>query len=159
MQKITPFLWFVDQAEQAAEYYTSIFPDSRIVDISHYNEAGPGTPGKVMTVTFELAGQRFVALNGGPHDEFNDAISLAVDCETQQEVDELWDRLTTDGGRPVQCGWLKDRYGVSWQIIPSPLLELINDPDPERAMRVTKAMLGMTKLDIQALRDAHEGVS
>lgn len=157
MQKITPFLWFVNQAEQAAEYYTSIFPDSRIVDISHYNEAGPGTPGKVMTVTFELAGQRFVALNGGPHDEFNDAISLAVDCESQQEVDELWDKLTADGGRPVQCGWLKDRYGVSWQIIPSALLELVNAPDPERAMRVTKAMLGMTKLDIQALRDAHAG--
>lgn len=158
MQKITPFLWFVDEAEQVAEHYTSIFPDSRIVDISHYNGAGPGTPGKVMTVTFELAGQRFVALNGGPHDEFNDAISLAVDCETQQEVDELWEALTADGGRPVACGWLKDRYGVSWQIIPRPLLELINDPDPERAMRVTKAMLGMTKLDIEALRKAHAGV-
>lgn len=157
MQKITPFLWFVDEAEQAAENYTSIFPDSRIVDISYYNEAGPGTPGKVMTVAFELAGQRFVALNGGPHDEFNDAISLAVDCESQQEVDELWDKLTADGGRPVQCGWLKDRYGVSWQIIPRLLLELVNDPDPERAMRVTQAMLGMTKLDIQALRDAHAG--
>ncbi|MPY84761.1 MAG: VOC family protein [Actinophytocola sp.] len=157
MQKITPFLWFVDQAEQAAEYYTSIFPDSRIVDISYYNEAGPGTPGKVMTVTLELAGQRFVALNGGPHDEFNDAISLAVDCASQQEVDELWDKLTADGGRPVACGWLKDRYGVSWQIIPSPLLELVNDPDPERAMRVTKAMLGMTKLDIESLREAHAG--
>ncbi|MDW6065073.1 VOC family protein [Streptomyces sp. FXJ1.4098] len=155
MQKITTFLWFDDQAEEAARHYTSIFDDSRVVDIQRYGEAGPGEPGTVMTVTFELAGQRFIALNGGPHFTFTEAISLSVDCATQDEVDELWARLG-DGGEEGPCGWLKDKYGLSWQIVPSKLTELMSDPDPAKSARVTKAMLGMKKIDIQGLVDAHE---
>ena len=152
MQKITTFLWFDDQAEEAARHYTSIFDDSRVVDIQRYGEAGPGS---VMTVTFELAGQRFIALNGGPHFTFTEAISLSVDCATQDEVDELWARLG-DGGEEGPCGWLKDKYGLSWQIVPSKLTELMSDPDPAKSARVTKAMLGMKKIDIQGLVDAYE---
>ncbi|MFD8380078.1 VOC family protein [Streptomyces sp. NPDC059679] len=155
MQKITTFLWFDDQAEEAARHYTSIFDDSRVVDIQRYGEAGPGEPGSVMTVTFELAGQRFIALNGGPHFTFTEAISLSVDCATQDEVDELWARLG-DGGEEGPCGWLKDKYGLSWQIVPSKLTELMSDPDPAKSARVTKAMLGMKKIDIQGLVDAYE---
>ncbi|MEU5027952.1 VOC family protein [Streptomyces milbemycinicus] len=155
MQKITTFLWFDDQAEEAARHYTSIFDDSRVVDIQRYGEAGPGEPGTVMTVTFELAGQRFIALNGGPHFTFTEAISLSVDCATQDEVDELWARLG-DGGEDGPCGWLKDKYGLSWQIVPRKLTELMSDPDPARSARVTKAMLGMKKIDIQGLVDAYE---
>jgi predicted 3-demethylubiquinone-9 3-methyltransferase (glyoxalase superfamily) len=155
MQKITTFLWFDHQAEEAAQHYTSIFDDSRVVDIQRYGEAGPGEPGTVMTVTFELAGQRFIALNGGPHFTFTEAISLSVDCETQEEVDELWARLG-DGGEPGPCGWLKDKYGLSWQIVPRQLNELMRDPDPAKSARVTKAMLGMKKIDIQGLVDAYE---
>ncbi|MDT0345160.1 VOC family protein [Streptomyces litchfieldiae] len=157
MQKITTFLWFDDQAEEAVELYTSVFDNSRVLDIQRYGEAGPGTPGTVMTITFELAGQRFIALNGGPHFRFTEAISLYVDCVTQEEVDDLWTRLTAGGGEGSECGWLKDRFGLSWQIIPRTLTDLMSDPDPEKSQRVVRAMLGMKKLDIQALKDAYAG--
>ncbi|MFI6740233.1 VOC family protein [Nonomuraea sp. NPDC050451] len=150
MQKITTFLWFDDQAEQAAEFYTSLFKDSRVLEVT------PGPAGSAMVVTFELAGQRFIALNGGPEFTFTEAVSLYVDCDSQEEVDELWAKLT-EGGEESQCGWLKDRYGLSWQIIPRRLQELIGDPDPERAQRAMKAMLGMRKIDVQGLEDAANG--
>lgn len=153
MQKIHPMLWFNTQAEEAAEFYISLLPNSRITNVARFGDGNPGTPGQVMTVSFELAGQEFTALNGGPEFNFTEAISLYVDCADQDEVDRLWDRLT-EGGEPSQCGWLKDRFGVSWQIIPSALGELMGDPDPERAARVTQAMLGMTKIDIEGLKRA-----
>ncbi|UGY92281.1 VOC family protein [Streptomyces gobiensis] len=156
MQKITNCLWFDTQAEEAANFYTSVFDDSRIVDVQRYGEVGPGEPGSVMTVTFELAGQRFVALNGGPHFTFNEAVSLQVDCATQEEVDYFWAKLG-EGGQVQQCGWLKDRFGLSWQVVPRQLTELMSDPDPARSGRVMKAMLGMEKIDIRALEDAHRG--
>ena len=156
MQKITTFLWFDNQAEAAATFYTSIFDNSRIVSVQRYGETGPGPAGSVMTVSFELAGQQFIALNGGPEFKFTEAVSLYVDCADQEEVDELWAKLT-DGGEESQCGWLKDRYGLSWQIIPTALPELMNDPDPQRAGRVVQAMLGMQKIDIQGLRAAAAG--
>lgn len=155
MQKITPFLWFDNEAEEAANFYASIFDNSRILEVSRYGEAGPGPAGTAMTVTFQLDGQEFTALNGGPVFKFTEAISFFVNCESQEEVDELWERLS-EGGDKGQCGWLKDRYGVSWQIVPTVLGEMLNDPDPERAKRVTEAMLNMTKLDIAALRQAYE---
>jgi predicted 3-demethylubiquinone-9 3-methyltransferase (glyoxalase superfamily) len=157
MQKITPFLWFDGQAEEAAEHYVSIFDNSRIVSVERYGEAGPGPAGTAMTVHFELEGQEFIGLNGGPEYRFTEAISFYVGCETQDEVDALWEKLTADGGEPGPCGWLKDRYGVSWQVIPNVLPALLGDPDPERAGRAMKAMLSMSKIDIQSLRDAHEG--
>ncbi|MDT0309464.1 VOC family protein [Streptomyces sp. DSM 44917] len=157
MEKVTTFLWFDDKAEEAAEFYTSLFPDSRITEVRRWGHAGPGEPGAVMTVTFELAGRPYTALNGGPHFTFTEAISLSVDCADQAEVDDLWERLTADGGQESECGWLKDKYGLSWQIVPRRLMELIADPDPERAARATKAMLGMKKLDVQALEDAADG--
>jgi predicted 3-demethylubiquinone-9 3-methyltransferase (glyoxalase superfamily) len=157
MQKITPCLWFDNEAEEAVRYYVSVFPDARIVDVQRYTEAGPGEPGSVLFVSFELAGQRFGAINGGPHDPFNDAVSFQVSCETQAEVDELWERLTADGGQESQCGWLKDKYGVAWQVTPRRLTELIGDKDPARAARAMTAMLKMTKIDIQALEDAAKG--
>jgi predicted 3-demethylubiquinone-9 3-methyltransferase (glyoxalase superfamily) len=156
MQKITPYLWFDGQAEEAAGYYTSIFKNSRVLDVTRYGEAGPLPEGTVLTVTFEIEGQEFVALNGGPEFTFNESISFFVNCQTQAEVDELWERLS-DGGEKGPCGWLKDRYGVSWQIIPSALGELLHDPDPAKSNRVMKAMLAMSKIDIQGLRDAYEG--
>ncbi|MFC4014019.1 VOC family protein [Nonomuraea purpurea] len=156
MQKITTYLWFDNQAEEAAEFYTSLFEDSRILDVQRYGEAGPGPAGTAMVVTFELAGQRYCALNGGPAFTFTEAISLYVDCASQEEVDELWAKLT-DGGEESQCGWLKDRYGLSWQIIPKQLRELMSDPDPARAGRAMKAMLGMRKIEIQGLVDAADG--
>ncbi|GAB2811914.1 VOC family protein [Streptomyces daliensis] len=155
MQKIITTLWFDKQAEEAADYYTSLFDDSRILEVNRYGEAGPGEPGTVMTVTFELAGQRFIALNGGPHFTFNEAISLTVDCAGQDEVDEMWSKLS-EGGQEGPCGWLKDKYGVSWQICPRTLTDLLSDPDPEKANRVMKAMLEMKKIDVQALVDAYE---
>jgi predicted 3-demethylubiquinone-9 3-methyltransferase (glyoxalase superfamily) len=154
MQKITTFLWFDDEALAAAELYTSLFDDSEIVSVAHYGEAGPGQAGTVMTVTFRLAGQEYIALNGGPMFPFTEAISLSVDCESQAEVDRLWDRLA-DGGEPSQCGWLKDRYGLSWQLTPARLRELLGDPDPAAVQRVTTAMLGMSKIDISVLEDAY----
>jgi predicted 3-demethylubiquinone-9 3-methyltransferase (glyoxalase superfamily) len=153
MQKITPCLWFDTEGEEAANFYTSVFKNSRILDVSRYGEAGPRPAGTVMTVTFELAGQEFVALNGGPEFTFNEAVSFQVSCESQDEVDEYWNRLT-EGGEPGPCGWLKDRYGVSWQIIPTALNELLDDPDPGRSQRAMKAMLEMGKIDIAALRRA-----
>jgi predicted 3-demethylubiquinone-9 3-methyltransferase (glyoxalase superfamily) len=156
MRKITTWLWFDGQAEEAANHYTSIFKNSRIVDVKRYSEAGPLPAGTVLTAAFEIDGQEFVALNGGPQVTFNEAISLMVNCEAQEEVDELWARLS-EGGEKGPCGWLKDRYGVSWQIVPTALGELMNDPDPDRVNRVMKAMLGMSKIEIQGLRDAYEG--
>ncbi|MHA7960943.1 VOC family protein [Streptomyces sp. L500] len=156
MQKITPCLWFDDQAQEAAEFYTSVVPGSRIVEIRRYGETGPRPAGMVMTVEFELAGQRFLALNGGPDFTFNEAISLSVDCASQEEVDELWSAFG-EGGSEGPCGWLKDKYGVSWQIVPRALPELLGDPDPVKSQRVMRAMLGMKKIDIQELVDAYEG--
>ncbi|MEV5243125.1 VOC family protein [Streptomyces cinnamoneus] len=156
MQKITTFLWFDDRAEEAAGFYTSVFDDSRIVEVQRYGEAGPGEAGTVMVVTFELAGQRFIALNGGPQFTFNEAVSLSVDCATQEEVDELWAKLG-DGGEEGACGWLKDRFGLWWQIVPRTLTELLGDPDPVRSNRVMRAMLGMKKIDVQELLDAAGG--
>jgi predicted 3-demethylubiquinone-9 3-methyltransferase (glyoxalase superfamily) len=156
MQKINPFLWFDNQAEEAANFYTSLFENSKIVDIARYGEAGHGEPGTVMTVSFELDGQRFVALNGGPEFQFTEAVSFLVNCETQEEVDELWEKLS-EGGEKGPCGWLKDRYGLSWQVVPTALGELMSDPDPERSQRVVKAMLQMSKIEIEPLQRAYEG--
>ncbi len=155
MQKITPFLWFDNNAEEAAELYVSIFKDSRILSVSRYGEAGPGPAGSAMSVTFELEGQQFMALNGGPQYKFTEAISLFVHCTTQEEVDDLWERLSA-GGEEGPCGWLKDRYGLSWQIVPSVLGEWLGDEDAEKAKRVMQAMLQMKKLDIQRLKQAYE---
>ena len=155
-QKITPFLWFDNQAEEAMNHYVSIFPNSRIVNVSRYGEAGPGPAGTVMVGTFEIEGQQFLALNGGPHFKFTEAISLVVNCESQEEVDKLWARLC-EGGSPSQCGWLKDKFGLSWQIIPRILGQLMQDPNPAKSGRVMKAMLQMTKIDIAALQRAYEG--
>jgi predicted 3-demethylubiquinone-9 3-methyltransferase (glyoxalase superfamily) len=155
-QKITPNLWFDTEAEEAAEYYTGIFENSRVLDVQRYTEAGPGEPGTVMTVQFELAGQQFVGINGGPHFKFTEAISLEVSCESQDEVDRLWQQLG-EGGEHGPCGWLKDKYGLSWQIVPRRLIELITDPDEARAARAMKAMLGMSKIDIAALEEAAKG--
>ena len=155
MQKITPFLWFDNQAEEAANFYTSIFKNSKIVSISRYGEAGPRPEGMVMTVTVRLDGQEFTALNGGPEFKFTEAISFFVNCETQEEVDELWEKLS-EGGEKQRCGWLKDKYGVSWQIVPSALGEMLQDKDPEKSKRVMKAMLQMDKIDIRGLRQAYE---
>ena len=155
MPKITPFLWFNDQAEEAMNFYTAIFKNSKIGSVSRYGEGGPGQPGSVMTATFELDGQEFMVLNGGPLFTFTEAISFFVNCETQAEVDELWEKLT-EGGEESQCGWLKDKYGLSWQIVPSALGELLNDPDAEKAGRVMNAMLQMKKIDVAGLRAAYE---
>ena len=157
MQKITTFLWFDNQAEEAAKLYVSLFKSSKIGSISRYGDAGPGPKGSVMMVTFQLDGQEFMALNGGPEYKFTPAISLFVNCETQQEVDELWDKLS-EGGRKDRCGWLTDKYGLSWQIIPSALGKLMSGPDPEKSKRVMKAMLQMDKIDIQHLQQAAEGL-
>ena len=157
MQKITPMLWFDDQAEEAAKLYTSLFDDAEILNVSRYGEAGPGEPGSVMTVEFELEGQKFVGLNGGPaHYGFTEAVSFVVNCETQEEVDKFWDALT-DGGEEGPCGWLKDRFGLSWQITPTALPRLLTDPDREKANRAMNAMMGMKKLDIAELERAAAG--
>jgi predicted 3-demethylubiquinone-9 3-methyltransferase (glyoxalase superfamily) len=155
MPKITPFLWFDAQAEEAVDLYTSIFKNSKIESISRYGEEGPGPKGSVMTVAFQLDGQEFVALNGGPEFPFTEAISFYVHCETQEEVDNFWEKLS-EGGEKGQCGWLKDKFGVSWQIVPNILGELMNDPDAEKSRRVVKAMLQMNKLDIERLKQAYE---
>ncbi|NEC12613.1 VOC family protein [Streptomyces sp. SID8014] len=157
MQKITTNLWFDGQAEEAAAFYTSVFEDSRVLGVERFTDAGPGEPGTVVTVTFQLAGQEFVAINGGPEFTFTEAVSLSVDCETQEEVDRYWEALTADGGEEVQCGWLKDKYGLSWQIVPRALVELLASSDRAAATRATRAMLEMKKLDVQALRDAAAG--
>jgi predicted 3-demethylubiquinone-9 3-methyltransferase (glyoxalase superfamily) len=156
MQKITPCLWFDTEGEEAAQFYTSVFPNSRIVEVTRYGSAGPRPEGSVMTVSFELDGQRFIALNGGPDFTFNEAISLEVDCDSQDEVDGYWNALT-EGGEEGPCGWLKDRYGVSWQIVPKVLTELISDPDQEKGQRVMAAMLQMRKIEIAELEKAAAG--
>jgi predicted 3-demethylubiquinone-9 3-methyltransferase (glyoxalase superfamily) len=156
MNKITPYLWFDSQAEEAATLYTSIFKDSRIMEVHRYGEAGPGPKGTAMIVAFEIAGQPFMALNGGPRVKFTEAISFYVDCETQVEVDDLWEKLS-EGGEKQPCGWLKDKYGVSWQIIPRALSKLMADPDPEKSRRVMEAMLQMGKIEIEGLERAHRG--
>ena len=153
MQKITPCLWFDTEGEEAAAFYTSIFPNSRITDVARYGSAGPRAEGSVMTVEFELDGQQFVALNGGPDFTFNEAISFQVSCDGQDEVDAYWSKLA-DGGEEGPCGWLKDRFGVSWQIIPTALPRLIGDPDPERAQRAMAAMLKMRKIEVAELERA-----
>lgn len=157
MQKITPFLWFDDQAEEAMNFYTSVFEDSKVIGVSRYGEAGPGEPGTVMIATFELEGQRFTALNGGPRFKFTEAISFEVDCETQDEVDYLWESLTAGGGEESMCGWLRDKYGLSWQVVPRVLGELMGDDDREKVKRVTEAMLSMRKIEIVELQRAYEG--
>jgi predicted 3-demethylubiquinone-9 3-methyltransferase (glyoxalase superfamily) len=155
MQKINPFLWFENQAEEAARFYISLFRNSKIIAITRYGEAGPGPNGSVMTVSFEIEGQKFVALNGGRQAQFTEAISFVVNCTSQREVDEYWKKLT-DGGEEIQCGWLKDRYSVSWQIVPTVLFEMLQDKDAERTQRVMRAMFQMKKLDIAALEAAYQ---
>jgi predicted 3-demethylubiquinone-9 3-methyltransferase (glyoxalase superfamily) len=155
-QKIKTFLWFDKEAEKAARLYTSIFENSRILSVARYGDAGPGPKGSAMTVAFELEGQEFLALNGGPQFKFTDTISLLVTCDSQQEIDELWSKLTA-GGAEGQCGWLKDRFGLSWQIVPSALPQLLPDPDPAKSARVMRAMLQMRKMDVARLESAHRG--
>jgi predicted 3-demethylubiquinone-9 3-methyltransferase (glyoxalase superfamily) len=155
MQKITPFLWYDNNAEEAVNHYISIFKNSKITKIARYGDAGPGPKGSVMTIAFQLEGQDFIALNGGPIFKFNEAISFSVDCKTQQEVDELWEKLSA-GGQPSQCGWLKDKYGVSWQIVPSILVEMLQDKNTEKSKRVMQAMMQMRKIDIAAVQRAYE---
>ena len=155
MQKITPFLWFDNNLEEAMSFYTSVFKNAKVVNVSRYGDAGPGPKGSVMTATFELEGQRFMGLNGGPHFKFTEAVSFFVSCDTQQEVDELWAKLT-EGGEESQCGWLKDRFGLSWQIVPRALGEMLGDKDPKKSQRVMQAMLKMKKIDIAGLKRAYE---
>jgi predicted 3-demethylubiquinone-9 3-methyltransferase (glyoxalase superfamily) len=161
MQKITPFLWFDDQAEEAMKFYTSIFKDSKAGKILRYDQAAAraaGRPvGSVLTIEFEIAGQKFTALNGGPEFKFNESISFVVNCDTQKEVDYFWDKLTSDGGRESACGWLKDKFGLSWQVTPRVLIEMLHDKDANKAERVMKAMLQMQKIDIKTLKDAYAG--
>ena len=155
MQKIVPFLWFNDKAEEAMNFYVSVFKNSKVGSVTRYGEVGPGPKGTVMSATFQLGGQDFYALNGGPQYPFTPAISLFVNCETQQEIDELWAKLS-EGGQTQQCGWLQDKYGLSWQIVPTVLGKLLGDKDPAKAARVMKAMLQMVKLDIAALKHAYD---
>jgi predicted 3-demethylubiquinone-9 3-methyltransferase (glyoxalase superfamily) len=157
MSKITLFLWFNDQAEQAANFYVSIFRNSKITAVTRYGDAGPGPKDSVMTVAFELNDLRFTALNGGPHFTFNEAISFVIHCETQQEIDDYWSKLSAGSGSPGQCGWLKDKYGLSWQVVPTELPELLTSKDPGRAQRVMAALMKMTKLDIAVLKAAADG--
>jgi predicted 3-demethylubiquinone-9 3-methyltransferase (glyoxalase superfamily)/uncharacterized protein YndB with AHSA1/START domain len=152
---VTPFLWFNGNAEEAARFYTAVFRNSRIIDVTRYGEAGPGTPGSVMTVTFEVNGLRFIALNGGPEFSFTPAVSFMVHCATQAEVDDYWAKLGADGGTPIQCGWITDKFGITWQIVPDALHELLSDPDPKKAQAVMRAMMQMIKLDEPALRHAY----
>jgi len=155
MQKISPFLWFDTQAEEAATFYVSIFKNSKILKVSRYEEAGPGPAGTVMVVNFQLEGQEFIALNGGPLFKFTEAISFAINCQTQEEVDYFWNKLTAHGGQESQCGWLKGQYGLSWQVVPTILHELLGDTDQKKAQRVMQAMLQMKKIDIPALKRAY----
>src|SRR5215211_1357193 len=155
MQKITPFLWFDNQAEEAAKFYTSVFKNSKIGTVSRYGDAGPGPKGTVMTASFQLDGQEFVALNGGPHFKFTEATSFVVNCETQEEVDAYWEKLS-EGGEKSRCGWLKDKFGLSWQVVPTELSRLFQSKDPEKTKRVMEAMMQMDKLDINKLKQAYE---
>jgi predicted 3-demethylubiquinone-9 3-methyltransferase (glyoxalase superfamily) len=155
MKRITPFLWFDDKAEEAMNFYVAVFKNSKVGSVTRYGEGGPGPKGKVMTATFELDGQEFMALNAGPQFKFTEAISFYVNCETQEEVDELWEKLSK-GGQQGQCGWLKDKFGLSWQVVPSILGKLLRDKDPEKSKRVMKAMLQMQKIDIKKLKQAYD---
>ncbi|MEY4577960.1 MAG: hypothetical protein RL701_2663 [Pseudomonadota bacterium] len=157
VQKISPFLWFDQQAEQAVELYTTLFQDSKVLTVNRYGDAGPGPKGSVMLVEFQLAGQHFMALNGGPSRKLTEAISLMVHCDSQEEVDRLWSKLTANGGREDQCGWLKDPFGLSWQIIPKRFTEMLRDPDKTRVDRVFRAMLTMKKFDLPRLEQAYRG--
>lgn len=157
MQKLSTFLWFKAEAEEAANFYTNVFPGAKIKHVVRYGDAGPGPKGNVMTVEFEAFGQTFVALNGNPEFAFNHAISFMIPCDTQAEVDDLWEKLLAGGGRPVACGWLKDKFGVSWQVTPAKLLQMINDPDAAKAKRTMQAMMQMIKLDLPTLERAHAG--
>ena len=157
MPRITPNLWFDTEALEAAEFYVSVFPNSEVTNVTHYNEAGPREAGMILTVDFELDGQRVTAINGGPQFHFDEAISLLIDCKDQEEVDYYWAKLS-QGGEEGPCGWVKDRYGLSWQVVPGGMEELLNDPDSERAVRAMTAMLGMKKLDVAALQAAADGV-
>jgi predicted 3-demethylubiquinone-9 3-methyltransferase (glyoxalase superfamily) len=159
MPKITPNLWFDTQALEAAEFYVSVFPSSEIKDVTHYGEAGPGRAGSVLTVEFTLDGHDFVALNGGPHFTFDEAVSFEITCADQDEIDRYWEALLAGGGEESQCGWLKDCYGLSWQVVPAGMSEVLNDPDRERAERAMQAMLGMVKIDIAELRAAADGAA
>jgi predicted 3-demethylubiquinone-9 3-methyltransferase (glyoxalase superfamily) len=156
MPPITPFLWFDHQAEEAANFYVSIFPNSRILNTARYGDAGPGPKGSVMTIEFELDGRRFIGLNGGPHYRFSEAVSFSVECQNQKEVDEYWEKLSKDG-EPGPCGWLKDRFGLSWQVNPTILGKLLSDPEPQKSKRVMEAMLKMKKIVIEDLQRAYEG--
>jgi predicted 3-demethylubiquinone-9 3-methyltransferase (glyoxalase superfamily) len=155
MQKITPFLWFDNQAEEAMNFYVSIFKNSKVLGVTRYGDAGPGPKGTVMTAKFQLEGQEFVALNGGPQFKFTEAISFVVNCETQKEVDEFWEKLS-EGGEKSRCGWLEDKFGLSWQIVPTVLVEMLQEKDPEKSQRVMQAMMQMVKIDIQGLKQAYE---
>jgi predicted 3-demethylubiquinone-9 3-methyltransferase (glyoxalase superfamily) len=157
-QRITNCLWFDGQAEEAANFYVAIFKNSKTTAVSRYGEAGPGPKGSVMTVAFELDGQSFVGLNGGPTFKFTEAISMIVNCETQADVDFYWEKLSADGGKPGQCGWLKDKFGVSWQIVPTALIEMVTGKEPEKSQRMMRALMKMTKLDIAALKKAYDGM-
>ena len=157
MQKISPFLWFDSNAEEAVNFYVSIFKDSKIKDVSRYGDAGPGPKGQVMVMSFEIEGQEFVALNGGPRFKFTEAVSFVVHCNGQKEVDHYWDRLLEGGGQTQACGWLKDRYGLSWQIVPNEFFDLMKDKDPAVRNRVMQAMMGMVKFDVEGLKKAAEG--
>ncbi len=155
MQKIVTNLWFDHQAEDAVKFYTSLFKNSKILDVTRYGEAGPGPAGSVLTISFQLEGQEFVAINGGPMFTFTEAISLAVNCETQDEIDRYWEQLTSGGGEPSMCGWLKDKYGLSWQVVPANLGKLMSDPNPAKANAVMQALLKMRKLEIATLQQAY----
>lgn len=157
MQKITPFLWFDGQAEEATNFYVGIFKNSKVLSVTRYGDAGPGPKGSVMLTKFLIEGQEFIALNGGPKFKFSPAISLVVNCETQDEVDNLWDKLSADGGKTLNCAWLHDKYGISWQIVPIQLGQLLQDKDPQKSQRVMKAMMQMNKIDIEALQRAYNG--
>jgi predicted 3-demethylubiquinone-9 3-methyltransferase (glyoxalase superfamily) len=156
MKKITPFLWFDTQAEEAANLYVSIFKNSKVIKVNRWGEGGPAPAGTVMTVLFELDGQELIALNGGPHFKFTEAFSFSIDCQSQEEIDHYWTKLTANGGAESQCGWLKDRFGLSWQVVPSVLGQLMGDPNPAKAKAVTQALMKMGKIDLPTLKRAHE---
>jgi predicted 3-demethylubiquinone-9 3-methyltransferase (glyoxalase superfamily) len=156
MKKITPFLWFDNNADEAVKFYTSVFKNSKLINVSHYGDAGPGPKGTIMTATIELEGQRLILLNGGPIFKFTEAISFSISCKDQDEVDYYWDKLIDGGGQPSQCGWLKDKFGLSWQVVPEILGELIGGNDPRRANNAVQAMLKMSKLDIRKLKEAYD---
>jgi predicted 3-demethylubiquinone-9 3-methyltransferase (glyoxalase superfamily) len=157
MPEITPWLWFDDQAEEAAEFYVSLFPDSKVIEVTRYGPQMPLPEGSVMSVVFTLGGREFAALNGGPDFSFTEAVSFAISCRDQEEADRYWAALTADGGQESQCGWLKDRFGLSWQVVPQELQDILRDPDPERGQRATQALMGMRKIDLAELRRAAAG--